>query len=193
MNEENKPAIGISPGAPSAGTPPTEIDAENHPVRSSDIKEDDTRHMTRQDFEMVKLYQNLPVAVIAGIVAGIVCAAVWAGIAVITSTVHSYIAILVGLGVGFAVRKAGKAVEIKFGITAAVIAVLSCALGIFLATIGFTASEMGMNFFEVLINFDYSFLPEIIKADFEPVDTLFYTLAILSAFGVGYEKVKIED
>ncbi|MCD8102062.1 MAG: hypothetical protein LUE26_05750 [Alistipes sp.] len=165
--------------------------AKPSPTQVVEEEDDGTKYMSEQEYEQALLNQNLPVGVIAGIVAGIVCAGLWAVVTVATSTIYSFMAILVGLGVGFVIRKAGRGYEKKFGIVGALIALLSCALGNFLATIGFIAADYGAEYFDVLFNFDYSLMPAIMKATFEPIDLLFYVLAVFTGYSASFHNVKV--
>lgn len=189
MSEENKLPELEEPN----GTPHDQPSAPQKPTPAQVVEEEDdyTKYMTEQEYEQALLTQNLPVGVVAGIVAGIVCAGLWAAFTVATSTIYSFMSVLVGLGVGFVIRKAGKGYQMKFGIAGAVIALLSCALGNFLATIGFIAADYGAEYFDVLFNFDYSLMPAVMQATFEPIDLLFYALAVISGFSASYHKVKV--
>ncbi len=110
-----------------------------------------------------------------------------------TNTIYTYMAILVGLGVGFVVRFAGKGVTAKFGLVGAILALFSCVLGNFLTTVGFIASNNGLNFFEVLFNYDWSRIFLVIKRDFEYIDLVFYGLAVIVGYGTAFHTVKIKQ
>lgn len=98
----------------------------------------------------------------------------------------------VGLAVGFTMRAAGKGLSPAYGIVAAVIALLSCLIGNFLSYIAFFASDLGVSFWDMLRQFDYSYTFGLMKDTFEAMDALFYLLAVSTAFSMGYIKLKKE-
>lgn len=124
-----------------------------------------------------KSSQNLPIAVIAGAIAAVVSAAIWAAVTVMTDTQIGWMAVGVGFLVGLGVRL-GKGVDPIYRIIAAVLALLGCILGNVFTLIGIIAAEEQLNVFTVLIDLDYSIVPEYLKEMFSPIDLLFYALAI---------------
>ncbi len=133
-----------------------------------------------------KLSQNMPMGVVVAVVAGLLCAALWTVITVATKYQIGYMAWAVGIAVGFAMRKAGKGLTPVYGILAAVIALVSCLLGNFLSNLAFLAQEFGVGFGEMLSTFDYSLTFTLMKETFDPIDILFYVLAVSSAYSMGY-------
>lgn len=132
--------------------------------------------------EQTLLSQNYPLGLIAGIVAGLVGAVLWAVITVATEYQIGYMAIAIGLMVGFSMRFAGKGVKPIFAITGGAIAFLSCVLGNFLSLIGFLANEEGLGYFQVINLIDFSAVPSIMVETFNPMDLLFYGLAIYEGY-----------
>lgn len=132
--------------------------------------------------EQLLLNQNYPLGLAAGLVAGLVGAVLWAVITVATEMQIGYMAIAVGLMVGFAIRFAGKGFQPVFGITGAAISLLSCVLGNFFSLVGFYAKEESLNAFNVLGVIDYSVVPSIMIETFNPIDLLFYGLAVYQGY-----------
>ncbi len=148
---------------------------------------DDTRAYDGADSSVSQLganmpRQNLPLAIVAGLIASLVGAAIWAGITVATEYQIGYIAIAIGFIVGFAVRFAGRGYTTPFGVIGAVFALLGCVVGNILSMIGFISIEFDIGFFQLLQEFDYSLLPELMQETFHPMDLLFYAIALWAGF-----------
>jgi hypothetical protein len=132
--------------------------------------------------EQLILNQNYLLGLAAGLVAGLIGAVLWAVITVATEYQIGYMAIAIGLMVGYAIRWAGKGFQPIFGITGAAIALLSCVLGNFFSLVGFYAKEEALNVFNVLGVIDYSVVPSIMIETFNPMDLLFYGLAVYEGY-----------
>jgi hypothetical protein len=134
--------------------------------------------------------ERLLFGIIAGIVAAAVGAIIWALITVWTKYQIGWMAIGVGCLTGFAIRFFGKGSSIKFGIIGALLAVLGCMAGNFLASCIFTARDYDVSVFQVLSIVDFSTVIETLKQNFVPLDILFYALAIYTGFRFSYKIVK---
>ncbi|MDL2230732.1 hypothetical protein LJB87_02965, partial [Alistipes sp. OttesenSCG-928-L06] len=73
-----------------------------------------------------------------------------------------------------------------------IIAVSSCIVGNFLSSMGFIAWELDMNFWEVLIRFDYTLLPQLMKETFHLIDLLFYALAWVEGYKLAFRGVNLK-
>ena len=143
--------------------------------------------------EQLKLDQNLSVGVVTGFVAALISAALWALITVSTGYQIGYMAIAVGLIVGFTIRKFGKGFDQVFGIAGAVLALLGCLLGNYLSMVGFYAREESINFFELLMGIDTSIIPDIMIESFSPIDLLFYGLAIYEGYKFSFRQLTEQE
>ena len=72
--------------------------------------------------------QNLPLGVVAGFIAAILGAGVWAAITVATNYQIGFMAIAIGLLVGYAVRTFGKGITSAFGVAGAILSLLGGAI-----------------------------------------------------------------
>lgn len=144
------------------------------------IKEDfqDTECNDERENILLKLPSSLQYGFIGGLGAGLLGATIWAAITVVTKYQIGYMAIGVGLLVGVTVRYLGQGDSVAFGIIGGAISLFSCLLGNLFSQIGFYAINEHLNFFEVLISLNYAKIPEIIIHSFQPLDLLFYVLAI---------------
>lgn len=133
--------------------------------------------------EKVKSEQNLGLGIGTSTLVGLLGAALWAVITVVTEFQIGYMAVAIGAGVGYTMRHFGKGVDQIFGISGAIIAVLSCFLGNFFSLIGFVANVEGLGYIETLLAIDYSLVPSAMQESFSVMDILFYGIA-------GYEGYK---
>lgn len=160
-------------------------------------KLDDTQAVEHQDalyklsdkhIEKFKLEQNYRRALIGSIVVGVIGAILWAAITVATEYQIGYMAIAIGAGVGLSMRFLGKGIDQIFGITGAIVAVISCLLGNFFGIIGFVANLENLGYIETLGMFDYSQLIPIMSEAFSPIDLLFYGIAGFEGYKLAFRK-----
>ena len=140
--------------------------------------------------------QNYPLALVASILVGLLGAILWGAITVATGYQIGYMALAVGAGVGFAIQFAGKGFDQIFGITGAIVAVLSCLVGNFFSIIGFMADYENLGYFETFILFDYSQLGAIMSETFSAMDLLFYGFAGYEGYKFAFRRLtekEIED
>ncbi|MFD2562152.1 hypothetical protein [Aquimarina rubra] len=133
--------------------------------------------------EKLRVEQNFPIGLMSGIFVGIIGALLWGAITLATGYQIGYVALAIGAGVGLSIRYAGKGVDQIFGITGAIVAVLSCFLGNFFSIIGTIANLENLEYIETLLLFDYSLLIPMMQETFSAMDVLFYGIA-------GYEGYK---
>jgi hypothetical protein len=126
--------------------------------------------------------QNLSLAIAAGSLTGLAGAAGWAFITARTSTHYSLIAIGIGFAVGWVIQKVGRGIDLSFGISAAVIALVSVGLGDLLANCAQFAEYYNRGFFEVLWDLNWEMTVDMMKAGFSYIDLLFYAAAGYFAF-----------
>lgn len=139
--------------------------------------------------EMLRLEQNLPLALVGGVVAAIIGAVLWAIITVATNFQIGYMAVAVGFLVGYTVRFAGKGLDQVFGILGAALALGGCILGNLLTLVGFIANDEGLGYVQVLLGIDYSLVPSAMMATFSPIDLLFYGIATYEGYRFSFRQV----
>jgi len=142
--------------------------------------------------EQKRMEQNLVVAIIAGAVAAIVSAILWAVVTVATGYQIGYMAIAVGLIVGFAVRL-GRGIDPVYGFIGAGFALLGCIIGNYLSMIGFLANEMGSGVMEALSLIPMGEIPGIMINSLEPMDFLFYGIALYCGYKYGTADINEEE
>lgn len=136
---------------------------------------------------------NLIAAIIAGLIASLIGGGIWAAITVTTEYQIGWMAIGVGFIVGYAVRFAGKGDTPIFGVIGAAFALFGCLLGNYLTLCGFAAVEYSMPFMETLTAYTFQEIVEAMKGSFNPIDLLFYGIALLQGFQCSIIKYEVEE
>ncbi|MEO1245022.1 MAG: hypothetical protein AAFX56_04975 [Pseudomonadota bacterium] len=138
--------------------------------------------------------QNFPVAVIAGVVAMAVAAGIYAAITVAAGGVsYGLMATGIGVVIGFAIQFLGRGIGSKFAVLASVLAVAGCLLGNLLAVVLLVAKANAMSPLDLLVNMDLVGISEIIVADLQFADLLFWILAIAAAAYFAKRKLTHEE
>ncbi len=163
--------------------------SEEEPVFAQDLMS----AIPTQVYEKLRLEQNLPMAIGAGVAVGLLGSVLWALLTVSTGYQIGYMAIAIGAGVGFSMRFAGKGIDQIFGISGGIIAVLSCAIGNFLSTIGFIANYESLGYFETLTMFDYNYLIPVMQETFSVIDLLFYGFAGYEGYKFAFRSFNQDD
>jgi hypothetical protein len=133
--------------------------------------------------------QNLPLGLLGGGAGGLLGAIAWAMFTYFTEYQIGWLAIGVAFLVGLGVSRLGKGFDQVFGLAGALIALLSVFLGNFLATIGFLARALEIGYLEMLLGFNYSLFFELVAETFNPMDLLFYALAVYFGYRYSFRKV----
>jgi hypothetical protein len=94
--------------------------------------------------------QNFAAAIPAGLAAAVVGAVVWALFTYLTGMALGLIAVAIGALVGWAVRRVGRGIDLRFGVLGAVCAAFGWALGTVLCDVAFVAKDAGRPFLDVL-------------------------------------------
>jgi hypothetical protein len=144
---------------------------------------------TQPPIALVENDENVLFGVIAGIIAAAIGAILWALITYWTKFQIGWMAVGVGLLVGFAIRWLGKGKSIKFGIIGAALALLGCLAGNVLATCIWASREYHVSIFKVLSVLDFQLMIDILKTGFSLIDLLFYAIAIYEGYRFSFTKV----
>lgn len=156
---------------------------------SSEIK----TKLPAEILNQLRQQQDLTKAVIAGVIAALLCSVLWATFTVYTTIQFSEMALLLGAGVGFAMRRTGKGIDSIFGVAGAIISLIGCVMGNFLSVIGFLSNENDLGYFDTLVKFDYSYFGEVMFATFDIRHIFFYLLAISVGFALSKKTITDKD
>ena len=154
-------------------------------LRPGEIKQS----LSPEIIEKLRLEQNLMSGIVSGLAVGIAGAILWGIITVATKFQIGYMALAIGAGVGFTIRKFGNGIDQIFGYWGAGISFFSVLLGNFLSIIGFITNSEGLGYFETLLAFDYSYLPQVMKETFSLIDLLFYVIAMFEGYKFSFRKI----
>lgn len=135
--------------------------------------------------------QNLVFGMAAGVAAALVSALLWAVVSASTNYQIGWMAVGVGVLVGLAIRWAGKGVDNSFGIAGSVISLLGCVLGNFLTAVVIVSRQESIPVMEILSRVNPEVFMALTKDTFQPIDLLFYGLAIYT--GYKYSIVQVQE
>lgn len=143
----------------------------------------------------IKAKQSLGMAIAGGFAASVIAAFIWAAITYLTQYQIGYMAIGVGVLVGFAVRFFGKGIDIQFGIVGGAFALFGCLLGNLLTVIISAALVESVSVIDMVILFitNPAIVIAIYQETFSPIDLLFYGIAIYAGFRYGIMEVTEDD
>lgn len=150
-------------------------------------------HIVQERIENIKKEQDMGLGIIGGSIGGLIGAVLWAAITYFSGYQIGWLAVGVGLLVGFGVRKLGKGIDKEFGVVGGIIALISVVLGNFLASIGFLATAFEIGYIEMLIAFNYAMTFELLKETFSVMDLLFYGIAIYEGYRFSFRKITKEQ
>ncbi len=166
----------------------TEIIVENEELRGDEV----VQELNEQALKKLRLHQDFYYALIGGLIAVLISAVIWAVITVATEYQIGYMALAVGLLVGFTVRFFGAGIDKKFGYLGAVLSLLGCLLGNLLSQVGFIAQYQSLGYFETITYLDFSTILSIYKDSFSPMDLLFYGIAVYEGYRFAFRKITSE-
>lgn len=138
--------------------------------------------------EAVAPTPNLPMGIVAGSVAALIGAILWAVVTDVTKYQIGWMAVGVGVLVGFAVRKFGRGSTPTFSLIGASLALIGCLLGNLLAVIGLVAIEQNVGFFDALRELSARSAVDVLTGTFAPMDLLFYGIAVYEGFKLSIVK-----
>ena len=166
-----------------------EVPSETQPVEEPVISD----HQAQMAHEKFRSEQNLVMGALAGLVAAVAGAGVWAAVAIMTEFQSSLMAIAIGLMVGYAVRYTGKGIDQSFGIVGGATSLFGCVLGNILTITYFVAASQDMAYMDVLSRLNDTIIIEMLRATFEAIDVLFYSLAVYFGYKYAFRQITEED
>ena len=129
---------------------------------------------------------KLGLGIATGLIAAIVGAVLWAVITVTTEYQIGFMAIAVGLLVGFAVRQFGNGTTQAFGFVGGILSLAGCALGNLLSIVGFISAQESMPIADVasIVLRDLPMIASLMRESFDPMDLLFYGIAVYEGYKI---------
>lgn len=148
-----------------------------------------TNELEGNQIHKLKVHQDFTYALIGGTLAATISAIIWAVVTVLTNYQIGYMAIGVGLLVGFSVQFFGAGIDKKFGYLGAMLSLLGCLLGNLLSQVGFIANEQSLGYLEIITFLNFDLILEILIETFNPMDLLFYGIAVYIGFKNAFRRV----
>jgi hypothetical protein len=137
--------------------------------------------------------QNLSLGILGGLVGAAIGAVLWAALSYFTGLQMGLMSIVMGFLVGFSVRKLGRGIDRVFGVTGALLSLVGCVVGDFLAICALIARHEGMSFFDVLGRVDYQMAWEMIAQTFNITDLISYAIALYFGYRFSIRTLTAEE
>ena len=137
--------------------------------------------------------QNLFIGALAGLAAAMLGAGVWAAVTVLTEYQIGWMAVGIGVLVGFSMRFAGKGIDQTFGIAGATLSLIGCVVGNILTITYFVAVNRDMSFMDIIVQLNPGIIYEMLTSTFEIIDVLFYGMAVYFGYKFAFRQVTDED
>ncbi len=136
--------------------------------------------------------QNFDFALLAGIGAALFGAFLWFIIAAITEHPAGWMSMGIGLLVGFSIRYFGNGIERIFGILGAILSLMGCLLGNFLAIVMLVSYSEEVSILDLLTSHSFGTLFSIMFESLQWFDLLFYGIAILAGYFLAIKSARLE-
>ncbi len=137
--------------------------------------------------------QNYGVGLLAGSVAAAVGAGLWAAVTVATDYQIGWMAVGIGFLVGHAVRVFGKGIDPPFRYMGAALSLLGCLAGNLLTVCIVVARQQNLPIGAVLSALNSGMVVEFLKATFDPMDLLFYAIAVYEGYQFSIRRLTREE
>ncbi len=158
-----------------------EIEMEKKKVAEQEYEQENEQFSV--DAELLE-QQNYALSITASAGSALIGAIIWGAITYFTKYQIGYMAIGVGLLVGFANRLFGKGIAIQFGIIGAVFSIIGCYFGKIFSGIVIMADEFQLSSIDVINVVGFFEIMKLAITSTEGKDILFYALAAISGFRV---------
>jgi hypothetical protein len=126
--------------------------------------------------------QRLAPGIAAGLVAALSGVLIWALLTWLINFENVWMAVGVGIAIGYAVRAAGKGVDRVFGLVGAALALGAGLFGTLLATCLVAARQQGVSFFSLLSALTPSAAASLLKETFGLLDLMFLVIAAYEGY-----------
>lgn len=132
---------------------------------------------TLEDGARLAAAQSVRDAVMAGLIVIILFSALWAMASTLINRIFPWLTLLLGLLVGLAVQRAGRGLDWRFPVVAAVLAIAGALVGNIVVAAAFTASELDMHTLEVLRRATVWTWPAFFEDVMTPADAVYALFA----------------
>lgn len=157
-----------------------------------EVEGDGVYRVEKETIEKLKSHQDFYYAIFGGLIAALISGLIWAAITVSTQYQIGFMAVGVGLLVGFSIRFFGAGIDKKFGYLGAVLSLLGCVIGNLFSQVGLIAEDQSLEYFETLTYLNFGLIIEILAESFNPIDLLFYGIAVYEGYRFALRKISGE-
>ena len=175
-----------APSAIPSGPPPMRPDVG---VQSPSINQVEAEKLIGD----LRAASSLPKGIALGFVATVVGSSIWAGVTVATGYQIGWMAVGLGFLVGYAVRVGGRGFDNVFGLAGAALALIGCVLSNLFSGCYFVSAEFDVSYWEVVSNVTPAIAMNIIKAMFQPMDLLFYGIALYEGYRFSFRTISEQE
>lgn len=167
--------------------PPPRADGKKKSSKSKKPKK--SKKPTGVALKKLRRYQSFLYALLGGFMFTILSSLAWAELTYSTAYQGAYMAMGVGVLVGFAVRFFGAGIYRLFGVLAAFLTLLGSLLAYYLILVGFMVELRSSGIMAVPDSFNPELLIRSIQESFLPLDLLFYALAALLSYLLAIRRI----
>lgn len=132
---------------------------------------------TREDARRLLDAQSVRNAIMASVITIIVFSILWAMLSTLINRIYPWMALIQGILIGLAVRRAGFGLDWRFPTLAALFAVVGALLGNIVVAAAFTAPQLGTTTLNVLRNLTALTWPVFFDEVMTPADLVFALFA----------------
>lgn len=157
------------------------------------VNEETIKQFDEKMINKLKVHQHFSYAIAGGLLATLISALIWAVATVSTQFQIGYMAIGVGLLVGFSIRFFGAGLDSKFGYLGAILSLLGCLMGNLFSQVGFYAQEQALGYFETLSYLNFEIIINVLVESFSPIDLLFYGIAVYEGYKFAFRKLSVSE
>ncbi len=137
--------------------------------------------------------QNIVAGGLAGLAAALLGGGIWAIVTVMTEYQIGWMAVGIGVLVGFSMRFAGKGLDQTFGIAGAALSLIGCVVGNILTITYFIAVNRDMSFMDIFVQLNPGIIYEMLTSTFEIIDVLFYGMAVYFGYKFAFRQVNEDE
>ncbi len=137
--------------------------------------------------------QNILFGSLAGLAASMFGAGIWAAVTALTEYQIGWMAVGIGVLVGFSIRIAGNGIDQTFGIAGAALSLIGCVVGNILTITYFISINQEMAFMDIFAQLNPGIIYEMLTSTFEIMDILFYGLAGYFGYRYAFRPVSEDD
>ncbi|MDJ0908517.1 MAG: hypothetical protein QNI99_04965 [Woeseiaceae bacterium] len=137
--------------------------------------------------------QNFIMGLAAAVVATLAGALGWGAISVATGSMIGFVAIGLGVLVGYGMQVFGRGLTAKYSAVAAILSVIGCLAGNFVAGVMFQMKATGLSPGDILTGLTIDDLIAFYADTLQPMDLVFWALALGAAWSFATRKLTPDE